>query len=71
MEVYLDNSATTRPFDEVTDIVVRYMKEDYGNPSSLHHMGLVAEKALKKARNQIADAACCDPENVTFTSGGT
>lgn len=71
MEVYLDNSSTTRPFDEVTDLVVKYMKEDYGNPSSLHHMGMVAEKAMKKARKQVADAAGVDAENVIFTSGGT
>ena len=71
MQAYLDNSATTRQFDEVTDLMTRMMKEDYGNPSSLHHMGLVAEKAVKEARKNIADAAGVRPENVYFTSGGT
>ena len=71
MQAYLDNSATTRQFDEVTELMVKMMKEDYGNPSSLHHMGLVAEKALKEARRRVADAAGVSPENVYFTSGGT
>lgn len=71
MNVYLDNSATTRAFDEVADLVAHYMTEDYGNPSSLHHMGLVAEKALKKARKQTADAIGTQPDNIIFTSGGT
>ena len=71
MKVYLDNSATTRPFDEVTDLVTYYMREEYGNPSSLHHMGLVAEKGMKNARKQVAAAAGCDENEVVFTSGGT
>ena len=71
MKVYLDNSATTRPFDEVTDLVTYYMREEYGNPSSLHHMGLVAEKGMKNARKQVAAAAGCDENEIVFTSGGT
>ena len=71
MKVYLDNSATTRPFDEVTDLVTYYMREEYGNPSSLHHMGLVAEKGMKNARKQVAAAAGCGENEVVFTSGGT
>ena len=71
MKVYLDNSATTRAFDQVAELVAHYMTEDYGNPSSLHHMGLVAEKALKKARKQTADAIGTKAENIVFTSGGT
>ena len=71
MQIYLDNSATTRQFDEVTEAMVRMMKEDFGNPSSLHHAGLVAETAVKKARRQMADAFGCRPENIYFTSGGT
>ena len=56
--IYLDNSATTRQFDEVTDVMVRAMQEDYGNPSSLYQMGVDAEKAIKAARRQVlADAA--------------
>ena len=71
MKVYLDNSATTRPFDEVTDVVMHYMKDEYGNPSSLHHMGLVAEKGMKNARKQVAAAVGCSENDVIFTSGGT
>ena len=71
MKVYLDNSATTRPFDELTDLVTYYMRVEYGNPSSLHHMGLVAEKGMKNARKQVAAAAGCDENEVVFTSGGT
>ena len=44
MEVYLDNSATTRQYDEVTDAMAEAMRETYGNPSSLHSLGVVAEK---------------------------
>ncbi len=74
MKVYLDNSSTTRPYDEVTDTVTYYMKEEYGNPSSLHHMGIETEKALKKARRKVADAMssqACETGDIFFTSGGT
>ena len=54
MEIYLDNSATTRVYDEVVDLTVKLMKEDYGNPSSMHHKGVVAENYIKKAAEQIA-----------------
>ena len=43
MTIYLDNSATTRPYDEVTEVVAETMREHYGNPSSLHRMGLEAD----------------------------
>ena len=54
MEAYLDNSATTRVTDEVRDIVVKAMTEDYGNPSSLHRKGFEAESYIKNARMHIA-----------------
>jgi len=73
--IYLDNSATTRQYDEVTEAMVRAMKEDYGNPSSLYQLGVDAEKALKAARRQVLDAAGAafgaDDWDVVFTSGGT
>ncbi len=47
MEVYLDNSATTRAYECVRDIVGKVMCEDYGNPSSMHQKGIVAEKYLR------------------------
>jgi len=71
MFVYLDNSSTTKQYKEVTDTVVRYMSEDFGNPSSLHHLGITAEKAMKNARNQVAGAIGVSDNEVIFTSGGT
>jgi cysteine desulfurase len=69
--IYLDNSATTRPYDAVIRTVGHYMEEDYGNPSSLHRMGLNSEKAVKKARRQIAVGLNGLEKHVIFTSGGT
>ncbi|MGI6204307.1 MAG: cysteine desulfurase family protein [Anaerovoracaceae bacterium] len=71
MFVYLDNSSTTRPYDEVADLMMRYLRDDFGNPSSLHHLGVTAEKGVKKARNQVAEAMRVRPEEVIFTSCGT
>lgn len=69
--IYLDNSATTRPLDAVIQTVGHYMEEEYGNPSSLHRMGLNGEKAVKKARHQIATGLNCSDKQIIFTSGGT
>lgn len=71
MFVYLDNSATTRQYDQVTDAVVKMMKEDFGNPSSLHSMGITAERAIKKARKSVADSLGVKEEEIYFTGGGT
>ncbi|MBO4863807.1 MAG: cysteine desulfurase [Eubacterium sp.] len=71
MEVYFDNSATTRPYDEVIDEMVRVMKDDYGNPSSLHNKGLDAEHVIDDAKKSICGALKCLPEEIIFTSGGT
>ena len=71
MFVYLDNSATTRVAPEVAQIMAKTMTEDFGNPSSLHRMGVNAEKLLKKARAQVASALNAVPEEVFFTSCGT
>ena len=54
MEVYLDNSATTRAYDSVRDIVAKTMCEDYGNPSSMHKKGVEAEKYVRGARETLA-----------------
>ena len=48
MECYLDNAATTRPFSEVCDLVSRVMYEDFGNPSSLHMKGVIAERYISQ-----------------------
>jgi cysteine desulfurase len=71
MFVYLDNSATTRPYQEVIEETVKYMAADYGNPSSLHRMGIKAEKAVKESRRVIAASLGAKEEEIFFTSGGT
>ncbi|WP_022775467.1 cysteine desulfurase family protein [Butyrivibrio sp. AE2015] len=71
MEAYLDNSATTRAYDEVADLVAKIMKEEYGNPSSVHHMGMVSGERLSQARETIATSLKVDPQEIVFTSGGT
>lgn len=71
MEIYLDNSATTRCFDEVIDVMTKVYKEDYGNPSSLHFKGVEAEKYVKDAKDIIARNLKVNQKEVFFTSGGT
>ncbi|MDR1779073.1 MAG: cysteine desulfurase [Clostridiales Family XIII bacterium] len=69
--IYLDNAATTRVAPEVAAVMARMLTEEFGNPSSLHRMGLLAEKAVKKARAQVAAALGCAPRQVVFTGSGT
>ncbi len=71
MEVYLDNSATTRCFDEVAALMTQIMCEDYGNPSSLHRKGVQAEKYIRYARDVIARNLKVNEKEIFFTSGGT
>lgn len=71
MPVYLDNAATTKPCDACVEAMVAAMQIHYGNPSSLHTMGLDAEKTVDTARRQIAAALGCEPSALTFTSGAT
>ena len=68
---YLDNSATTRVSTAAADKAYRMMTETYGNPSSLHRMGIDAELEVVTARERIADALGVDAKCVIFTSGGT
>ena len=70
-EVYLDNSATTRCFDSVANIVTKVMCEDYGNPSSMHMKGVQAENYIKMAKNVIARNLKVNEKEIFFTSGGT
>ena len=63
-EVYLDNSATTRPLPEVVEAMVKTLQDNYGNPSSLHNKGLEAEKILKEARQKIARRLAASPEEI-------
>ncbi len=71
MEVYLDNSATTKPYGEVCAAVFDTMSGNYGNPSSLHSLGIEAERAVKTAKEQVASAIKAAPGEIIFTSGGT
>ncbi len=72
MEIhYLDNSATTRVSEAAAQAAYRMMRENYGNPSSLHKMGLNAEEAVEEARGIIADSLSTEKKNIYFTSGGT
>ncbi len=71
MEVYFDNSATTKVFDCVRDIVVKTMTEDYGNPSAKHKKGMEAEQYVRRAAAQIAKTLKVQEKEILFTSGGT
>lgn len=70
-EVYLDNSATTRPFDDILEEVGHTIGNFYGNPSSLHNKGLDSEKILKEARSKVANSLGVNSGEIFFTSGGT
>lgn len=71
MFVYLDNSATTRQYDEVTRKMKEAMDDFYGNPSALHSLGLASEKKIRAARQNLASALGAKEEEIVFTSGGT
>ena len=71
MTIYFDNAATTKASDNVVNIVEKVMKEDYGNPSSLHMAGFDAEKYIKDAKSEIAKILKADEKEIFFTSGGT
>ncbi len=71
MEHYLDNAATTKPCAEAAAAVMRCVLENYGNPSSLHRKGLEAQHEIDSAREQIAHALGCKPQEILFTSGAT
>ena len=70
-EIYLDNSATTRVFPEVAEHMTKLMTVDYGNPSSMHHLGVVAEGHVREASKILAGILSCNEKNIYFTSGGT
>ncbi|MEC5270872.1 cysteine desulfurase family protein [Caldifermentibacillus hisashii] len=69
--IYFDNSATTKPKKEVLDTFYKVAENYFGNPSSVHHLGLQAENLLSQARNQIATLLKTDEQEIIFTSGGT
>ena len=69
--IYLDNAASTRIYDDVFDSMLPFLKEQYGNPSSIHRYGRLTRKAIHKARKQIASLINADPAEILITSGGT
>lgn len=71
MEVYLDNSATTKCLPEVAALMTHIMCEDYGNPSSMHRKGVESEKYVRYAREVIAKCMKVQEKEILFTSGGT
>ena len=71
MTVYADNAATTRMSRTALDAMLPAMEENYGNPSSLHHVGQAAAEALLQARQDIAGCLGCTAREIYFTSGGS
>lgn len=71
MTAYLDNSATTMPCDECVDAVTNMLKNKWGNPSSLHRLGIDAMTEIIRARSAVAESLGVKSEEIIFTSGGT
>jgi cysteine desulfurase len=69
--VYLDHNATTPVHLAVVEAMTRVLREDFGNPSSVHHFGQRAKSAMDQARSSVASLIGADPSEVVFTSGGT
>ena len=69
--IYLDNAASTQIHSDVLDSMLPFLKEQYGNPSSIHRYGRLSRKAIHKARKQIASLINADPAEILITSGGT
>jgi cysteine desulfurase len=69
--IYLDNAASTQIHDDVLESMLPYLKEQYGNPSSIHRYGRLSRKAVEKARKQIASLINAEPSEIFITSGGT
>lgn len=71
MEIYFDNSATTKPYKEVIEETVIAMEEYYGNPSSLHNIGIKSEKKINEAREFLSKSINASKDEIYFTSGGS
>ncbi|MBQ7582253.1 MAG: cysteine desulfurase [Lachnospiraceae bacterium] len=71
MQIYLDHSATTRPFDYVRELMRRIEDENYGNPSSMHMTGVRAEAEVRRAREILSGLLKVKEKEICFTSGGT
>lgn len=71
MNVYLDNAATTAMDDRVIEAMIPYMRNHYGNPSSVHSHGREVRSAIEKSRKKVAELLHASPSEIFFTSGGT
>lgn len=71
MQIYADNAATTKMSDLAIEAMLPYMKETYGNPSSLHSVGQEAAEVLMVAREKMAQCLGCEAREIYFTSGGS
>ncbi|MDN3204225.1 cysteine desulfurase family protein [Algoriphagus sediminis] len=71
MKVYLDNAATTAMDDRVIEAMLPYMRNHYGNPSSVHSHGREVRTAIERARKKVAELLNASPSEICFTSGGT
>jgi len=69
--IYLDNAASTAVHKDVLDEMLPFLKEQYGNPSSIHRFGRQADKAIRNARKRISELINSSPDEILFTSGGT
>lgn len=69
--IYVDNAATTKTSRTAIEAMLPYMDKIYGNPSSLHSVGQASADALRKAREEAAEVLGCEPNEITFTSGGS
>ena len=71
MRIYLDHNATTPPSDAVVSRMASTLRDEFGNPSSVHHFGQRAKAVIDEARSAVAALVCADPGDVVFTGGGT
>ncbi|MFY8184618.1 MAG: aminotransferase class V-fold PLP-dependent enzyme, partial [Bacteroidia bacterium] len=71
MKVYLDNAATTKLDNEVFEAMLPYLKEEFGNPSSIHAFGRRTRSAIETSRKTVAKLLGVTPSEIFFTSGGT
>lgn len=69
--IYLDHNATTPIAPEVADVMIPFLKENFGNPSSSHWYGIQTKKAVENSRRLVGELMGCQPDEIIFTSGGT
>lgn len=69
--IYFDNAATTKLDKKVLDAMLPYLKENYGNASSIYRLGREARKAIEETREKVAKILNCKPSEVYFTAGGS